>query len=168
MERELFKQKMYELSDNERIHSDDMMLKSVEEMKSLYTDFSNKEESERLLNAIQFNLLSIIQCTKALRGTMTDIPYPKVYDQLPESGLRFSVIGIEELSELAYAITQKIHPSQDYVYEDGLQEFADVCICMDVIEKTLGIDPETNDLDKAIYVKSKRVLDSFIKDKTYK
>lgn len=168
MEKQEFKEKLSKVSNDQVMQSDYMMIESGKHMHKLVSEFNDEETAKRLLNIINYNLESIRQCTKALRGTMRDLEYAAVYSEAPESGLRFSIIAIEELSELALALVKKVHPEEKYEYEDGLQEFADVCICMDHIEFALGLDPESRDLDKAIVVKSQRLLDSFNKTKTYK
>ena len=170
MERKEFLNNLCSVTEEEIQTSNEVREKSVKKMKNLYTEYGDEELATQLIMTIQNNLQSIMNCTKALRGVMKDIQYAEVYDQLPEPGLRFAIISIEELAELSMQIANKAHPQISYDYYNGLQELADAKICMDFIEHIIGVTEPSDfkDEEKAIYIKSKRLLDSFNKEGTYK
>lgn len=170
MERREFLNDLCSVTEEEIQSTNEVREKSVKKMKQLYTEYGDEELATQLIDTIQNNLRSIMNCTKALRGIMKDIQYAQVYDQLPDPGLRFAVISIEELAELSMQIANKAHPQISYDYYNGLQELADVKICMDFIEHIIGVTEPSDfkDEEKAIYIKSKRLLDTFNKEGTYK
>ena len=157
MDRTLFKN----LMENEEYNGENLLGEVLDKTKNIYSNFTDEEMVKELLSIILSDLQSIKTCTKMIRDKMKDKEHSDDLEHYCEKnlGIRYKIISIEELSELMEVLTEDILTGSDHLAL--MEEFADATISMDYIKELMDINDES--LNKAIYIKNKRILNKLNK-----
>lgn len=96
-----------------------------------------------------------ISVDKERMNNVLDLSISKLNEEGLFKGHMNAIIVMEELAELAQAISKQLRKKNDRYTDNLLEELADVCICTQYIKKIFNINDVV--LNKAINVKVKEL-----------